>query len=306
MQQKKINLAVMGFGNVSKGAIQAIESAPDMNFLGVIEEREYWRNLYMEEAPQIRFFKSLAELKTVDVDVVILGIITGIVKEKGLEFLKMGINTVDSFDIHGQELLNLKKEFGQKAKENGAISVSAAGWDPGTDSVIRVLLEMMAPRGITDTNFGPGISLGHSAAVKYLPGVKDAISITIPKGSGLHRRQVYLELEDKTDFEKIKEKILQDPYFVNDETHIQLVDNVQGLVDMGHGVKIVRKGVAGTTHNQHFTYETRVTNPAVTGQIMVSAARASMKMDPGAYTLLEIPLIHFLAGDPDLIIKRLL
>ncbi len=304
MDSKKLNIAVMGYGNVSKGAIEAIESAPDMNFLGVIEERDYWRDLYCKEAPHVKFFKRVEDLESVDV--VVLGVITSVVKEKGLELLERGVNIVDSFDVHGDKLLQLKAAFFQKATLNNAVSISAAGWDPGTDSAIRAIMEIIAPRGITDTNFGPGISLGHTAAVRYMEGVKDAISITIPKGSGIHLRQVYVELKEGTSLEDIAPLIKQDPYFINDETHIREVDNVQDLVDMGHGVNIFRKGVAGKTHNQLLSFESRITNPAVTGQVMVSAARAATRMAPGAYTLLEIPLIHFLPGDPDTVLKRLL
>ena len=85
------------------------------------------------------------------------------------EILGLGINTVDCYDIHG-ELVNLRRELATVAKENNAVAVLAAGWDPGTDSVIRALLEAMAPKGITYTNFGPGMSMGHTTAVKALPG----------------------------------------------------------------------------------------------------------------------------------------
>ena len=47
--------------------------------------------------------------------------------------------------------------------------------------MIRCMLEFMAPRGITYTNFGPGMSMGHSVAVRSLPGVEDALSMTIPQ-----------------------------------------------------------------------------------------------------------------------------
>ena len=66
-----------------------------------------------------------------------------------------------------------------------------------------------------------------------------------------------------------------------------------------------RKGVSGQTHNQQFRYEMRINNPALTSQIMVSAARAALRQSPGAYTLLEIPIIDLLPGDRDALIRRL-
>ena len=44
--------------------------------------------------------------------------------------------------------------------------------DPGSDSVVRTLLEAIAPKGITYTNFGPGRSMGHSVAVRAIDGVR--------------------------------------------------------------------------------------------------------------------------------------
>ena len=42
-----------------------------------------------------------------------------------------------------------------------------------------------------------------------------------------------------------------------------------------------------------------VNNPALTAQMLVSAARATMKQQPGAYTLIEIPVIDLLPGEKD-------
>jgi diaminopimelate dehydrogenase len=66
---------------------------------------------------------------------------------------------------------------------------------------------------------------------------------------------------------------------------------------MSHGVMMERNGVSGTTHNQHLQFELRVNNPALTAQVMVSAARATTKQKPGCYTMIEIPAVDFLCGD---------
>ena len=83
----------------------------------------------------------------------------------------MGINTVDSFDIH-TGIADLRRSLDSVAKAHNAVSVISAGWDPGSDSVVRALLEAMVPKGITYTNFGPGMSMGHTVAVKAIEGVK--------------------------------------------------------------------------------------------------------------------------------------
>lgn len=81
---------------------------------------------------------------------------------------------------------------------------------------------------------------------------------------------------------------------------------IKNLIDMGHSVKIERKGVSSKTHNQKMEYIISITNPAATGQVMVSAAMASLKQKPGCYSLLEIPPIDFLYGNKQELLSRLI
>ncbi|MDX7019132.1 diaminopimelate dehydrogenase, partial [Klebsiella aerogenes] len=79
---------------------------------------------------------------------------------------------------------------------------------------------------ITYTNFGPGMSMGHSVAAKAIDGVRDALSMTIPLGTGVHRRMVYVELETGANFAQVEQAIKADSYFSSDEAHIKQVDSV--------------------------------------------------------------------------------
>jgi diaminopimelate dehydrogenase len=218
--------------------------------------------------------------------------------------LERGINTVDSFDIHSQ-IVQLRSALNEIARSHNAVAVIAAGWDPGSDSVVRTLLEALAPRGITYTNFGPGMSMGHTVAVKAIEGVKAALSMTIPAGTGVHRRMVYIELQDGYDFQSVAQAIKADDYFAHDETHVFQVEDVEALKDMGHGVLMERKGVSGKTQNQLFRFDMRINNPALTAQVLVAAARASMKQQPGAYTMVEIPVLDLLPGNKEAWISKL-
>ena len=151
---------------------------------------------------------------------------------------------MDSFDIHTQ-VAEQHATLGKAAAQHGAVSIMSAGWGPGSDSVVRALLEACAPKGITYTNFGPGMSMGHTVAVKAIDGVKAALSMTIPTGTGIHRRMVYIELKEGYDFDKVADAIKKDAYFVHDETHVMQVQSVDALLDMGHGVNLTRKGRFG-------------------------------------------------------------
>ena len=147
--------------------------------------------------------------------------------------------------------------------------------------------------------------MGHTVAVKSKAGVKNALSMTIPLGTGIHRRMVYVELEPGVKLEDVAKAVKEDPYFSSDETHVFQVQSVDDIKDMGHGVNMVRKGVSGTTQNQRFEFNMSINNPALTAQILVGVARASMLQRPGAYTMIEIPVIDMLHGDREDLIRHL-
>ena len=297
---KKIRAAVVGYGNIGKSVVEALQAAPDFDIAGII--RRNGAENKPAELAAYEVVKDIAELK--DVDVAIVASPTRQVEVQAKKILAMGINTVDSFDIHTQ-ITSLRRSLGETAKENGSVAIISAGWDPGSDSVVRTLLEAIAPKGITYTNFGPGRSMGHSVAVRAIDGVKDALSMTIPTGTGIHRRMVYVELEEGADFKTVEAAIKADPYFVNDETHVKQVPCVDDLNDVGHGVNLVRKGVSGTTHNQLFEFNMKINNPALTAQVMVCCARATMRQQPGCYTMIEVPVIDLLHGDREGLIAHL-
>lgn len=291
---KKVRAAIIGYGNIGQYALQALEAAPDFEVAGIV--RRAGAENCPEELKAYQVVKDIKELG--QVDVALLCTPTRSVEAYAKEILAQGINTVDSFDIHSA-IPALRQSLNQSAKENGAVAIISAGWDPGSDSIVRTMLEAVAPKGITYTNFGPGMSMGHTVAVKAIEGVKAALSMTIPTGTGIHRRMVYIEVKEGYEFDKVAAAIKADAYFVNDETHVKQVDSVDALLDMGHGVNLTRKGVSGKTQNQLFEFNMRINNPALTGQVLVCAARATMRQQPGCYTLVEVPVIDLLPGERD-------
>lgn len=292
-----IQAAVVGYGNIGHSVLEAILSTSDIQAAGIVS-----RSLTEEKVQGVPVVRDIHQLK--NVDVAILCSPSRAVPDLAAALLAEGIRTVDSYDIHAT-VFDVHERLDRIAKEHGTASIMSAGWDPGSDSMIRALLEAMAPKGITYTNFGPGMSMGHTVAVKAISGVKNALSMTIPLGTGIHRRMVYVELEDGADFELVASAIKNDEYFRHDETHVIQVSDVDALKDMGHGVDLTRKGVSGSTQNQRMGFTMSINNPALTGQILVAAARAVMKQRPGCYTMIEIAPMDLLAGDKEDLIRRL-
>ena len=157
-EMKKVRAAIVGYGNIGHYVLEALQAAPDFEIAGVV------RRAGAENKPaELNDYAVVKDIKELQgVDVAILCTPTRSVESYAKEILALGINTVDSFDIH-TGITALRRELGACAKEHGAVSIISAGWDPGSDSIVRTLLEAIAPKGITYTNFGPGMSMGHTA-----------------------------------------------------------------------------------------------------------------------------------------------
>lgn len=296
---KKTRAAIVGYGNIGKFVLEALQVAPDFEVAGIVRRDASNNPAELANYPVVTDIHQLR-----DVDVAILCTPTREVEKHAEVLLAEGINTVDSFDIH-TSIAPLRSHLGKIAREHGTVAIISAGWDPGSDSIVRTLMQAAAPKGITYTNFGPGMSMGHTVCVKSKAGVKNALSMTIPLGTGIHRRMVYVELEDGYKLEDVARAVKEDPYFASDETHVMQVASVDDVKDMGHGVHMERKGVSGKTQNQRFEFNMSINNPALTAQLLVGVARASMLQRPGAYTMIEIPVIDLLPGDREELIKHL-
>lgn len=296
--EKKIRIAVVGYGNIGKSAVKAILNAKDMELVGIIR-----RTVAPIDGLLVPVVSDVNDL-LIKPDVCVLCAPSRSVPETAKTYLSKGIATVDSFDIHSQ-IADVREKLSKIAKEFNVACVTAAGWDPGSDSIVRGLMEAMAPIGITHTNFGPGMSMGHSVAVRAIDGVKDAISMTIPMGTSIHRRMVYIEIDDGADFDVVSKNIKADPYFSHDETHVILVDDVNDVKDAGHGVDLVRLGSSSGAYNQQFGFTMRIDNPALTAQILVGCARAALRQAPGCYTTIELPVVDLLPGDREYWVKKL-
>ena len=164
-----IRVAILGYGNIGRAAEQAIKAAPDMELAGVFHHNDC--------------------LDCIQADAVLVCTPTREVQKFATVLAARGICTVDSFDIHGK-IWDLRQALDAVCAVNKSVSIVSAGWDPGSDSMVRAILQALAPKGLTYTNFGPGRSMGHTVAAKAIKGVKNALSMTIPLGTGIHRRMV--------------------------------------------------------------------------------------------------------------------
>ena len=105
---KKIRAAVVGYGNIGKFTIEALEAASDFEIAGVVR-----RNGDANKPAELAPYKVVKDIKELEnVDVAILATPTRSVEQYAKEILALGINTVDSFDIHTQ-ITSLRRTLGE-------------------------------------------------------------------------------------------------------------------------------------------------------------------------------------------------
>ena len=95
---KKIRAAVVGYGNIGRYSVEALDAAPDFEIAGIVSRHAAGNK--PAELAQYEVVDDITKLK--DVDVAILAAPTRLCPEYAEQITKLGINTVDSFDIHGQ------------------------------------------------------------------------------------------------------------------------------------------------------------------------------------------------------------
>ncbi|WP_424245583.1 diaminopimelate dehydrogenase [Elusimicrobium posterum] len=290
MKKKAI---VVGMGNTGKYTVRALKESVDFECIGIIR-----RSASNEEFEGVKQYENLESLP-VKPDVAILGIPSKMMPETAKFYLEKGICVVDSFDIHDQ-VAPVVESLDAVAKANNTSAVVSAGWDPGSDSMIRAVFKALSPRATIYTSFGPGMSMGHSVVARSIKGVADAISITLPLGMGKHKRHVYVKLDGTQTQDEVYKNMKADNYFAHDELIVEAVEDLAPYKNANHGGMIeMEEG------DIKAKFQMTVNNPQTTAYVMVACARAALRMEPGAYTVIDLPLVKLLEGERVDNIKKL-
>ena len=308
----KIQIGIIGYGNLGRGVVTALEAQEDMELKAIFSRRgpegvdDAPAGVKVEHVDQIEKYK--------DIDVMIL--CGGSAKDlpEQTPHYSQYFNTVDSFDNHAQIPEHYKK-VDQAAGENGHISVISVGWDPGLFSMNRLTAEAILPKGNTYTFWGKGLSQGHSDAVRRVEGVKDGVQYTLPDEAAMervragenpdlstgekHRRQCFVVLEEGADEKGVAEAIQTMPdYFADYETEVNFISQAELDRDhqaMPHGGKVMRSAKTGQDNLQLYEFSLSLdSNPEFTASVLVAYARAAYKMnqrgEKGARTIFDIAL----------------
>lgn len=328
--QQKIRIGIVGYGNLGKGAEQAIKQNPDMELKAVFTRRNPDSvQLKTKGVPVYRIEEASSMAAEIDVMILCGGSATDL-PVQGPEFAAM-FHTIDSFDTHAK-IPEYFASVDQAAKAAEKISIISIGWDPGLFSINRLYAEAILPEGANYTFWGKGISQGHSDAIRRVKGVKDGKQYTIPVEAAMeavrsgkmpqlttrekHIRECFVVAEDGADRKAIETEIKEMPNYFNEyDTTVHFISQEELQREhsgIPHGGFVIRSGKTGEGSKNHIIeYSIKLdSNPEFTASVLVSYARAAYRLaqrgESGAKTIFDIPPVLLSPKSAEDLIRELL
>lgn len=320
---EKIRVAIAGYGNLGRGTEYALEKAEDMTLAGIFTRRNP-ETLHPRTEVPVYSMDQAAALRD-EFDVVIL--CGGSANDLPVQTVEMAkyFNLVDSFDTHAKIPEHFQK-VDAESRQSKKISVISAGWDPGMFSLNRLYGQAVLPDGADYTFWGPGVSQGHSDAIRRIPGVVDARQYTVPVEAALeqvrsgnrpvlstrekHTRECYVVAEENADQAAIEKAIVTMPnYFADYDTTVHFISKeelAEKHAGIPHGGMVFRTGTTGRNGEHRHVIEYKLTldsNPEFTSGVLVACARAAVRMNRegvcGCKTIFDLPpaYLHPQSGD---------
>lgn len=313
-----IRILIVGYGNVGRGVRAAIEKNGDMVLSGIVSRSpERVRAEIGDAVPVMAIEPAEAWQRELRPDVAILcGGSKDDLPKQGPQLVQY-LPTVDSFDNHSR-IPAYFAAVDAAAKAAKRPAVISTGWDPGIFSLERVLANAFLP-GVRAYGFyglgeHGGLSMGHSDALRTIPGIADARQYThaIPaavdwvrggeapdfRPGEMHYRVCYVVPEPGADQELIEQEIKQMPgYFEPYETTVYFITREElneQHTGFPHDGCVVASGVTGDGNAARIEYRCSWgSNPEATANVLVAHARAAKRLADegrsGAFTILDIP-----------------
>lgn len=326
---KKIRIGIYGYGNIAKSVEKAISVSNDTVLAAVFTRRDPKELKISTPGVPVAAADRAVEFKD-KIDVMLM--CGGSATDLPIQGPAMAehFNIVDSYDTHAK-IPQYLDAVGRQAEKGKRAAVISVGWDPGLFSMMRSLFTSVLPEGKDDTFWGPGVSQGHSDAIRRVEGVADGIQYTIPiadavekvrKGSSeemtarqKHKRVCYIVAKEGADRKKITRTIKEMPnYFEPYDTEVNFITAEELKRDhkgMPHGGFVFRTGTTGEGDKHVVEFSLKLdSNPGFTGSVMVAYARAAFRLsnekDFGAKTVFDIPLSYLSPKDRKELIKEML
>jgi|GEM_PF-6320826 len=317
---KHINIAIVGNGNLGKACKQQILKRPtEFNLVGVFSRRAGDDTIPFDD---ITYFRK-------EIDVVLY---CGGSNDDAPKFVphlnKIGLSTVDSYDNHGEIANRSYQNFvATSADKSGTTAVIGAGWDPGYLSLQRIYNKAILPDAMHTTFWGGqsgGMSMGHTNAIKNIPGVLDAHQITLARPDAIddatqgklvdknnrHKRICYVVCKPENQASIERQIRNMEGYFKGQEVEIHFkspVDDAtlfsQGELVKGYEFPYAHGGqIIAVDDNAKINLQLDMkSNPLFTANAMLAFAKANYVMQAkglaGAFTIDQIPPEYLLDDD---------
>jgi len=311
----KIKIGIVGYGNIGKAVEKAVRQNADMEVAAILTRRPPEQIKPKTPGLQVDLIGNAPKYRDqIDVAVLCSGSARDL-PEQGPAMAAI-FNTVDSYDTHAKipQYFDTLDLISRKA---GKTAVISTGWDPGLFSLFRVIEESVLPVGSAYTFWGPGVSQGHSDAVRQLEGVQDARQYTIPLKAAVekvrqggepqlptrekHLRDAYVVAEEGADRERIAREIRNMPnYFADYDTKVTFISQAEmdkNHAEMPHGGFVMRNGKTAEGYRHVIEFSLKLeSNPAFTASVLLAYARAAFRMNRegnvGAKTVFDIPAAY--------------
>ena len=300
-----MRVGILGYGNLGRALVKGIENT-DHTLVAVFSRRKVY-----EEKFKILPRDELENYKD-KIDVILVATSSHSDASEDVKSLLPHFNTIDSYDNH-KKIPTYLSELNSIADKYGKVAIAAAGWDPGLLSIARVMAKIFVGAENVNTFWGAGKSLGHTAIIKSIPGVKYAAQYTVPKDQSIklskntdalladtdrHYRQCFIVTEPLADREKIESQIRgTDGYFKGYDTSVTFITESEFLLK--HNKDFHRGEVIATKikdeNKTSFDLKLEIpSNSIFTANIMISYLNAIDYLQKhtlfGAYTPLDIPI----------------
>ncbi len=328
---KKIRVAILGYGNLGRGVELALAQNSDMELVAFFTRREPSALKTLTSSVPVYNVKNILDKKD-EIDVLIIcgGSATDLPVQSP-EYAKY-FNIVDSFDTHAK----IPEHFDacdKSARDSGKVAMISVGWDPGMFSLQRLFGNCILPDGKDYTFWGKGVSQGHSDAIRRIEGVIDGKQYTIPVPGALdsvragenpiltarekHTRECFVVAAPNADKARIEREIKEMPnYFADYDTTVHFISAEELARDhagIPHGGFVMRSGVTGVNGatKQMIEYSLKLgSNPEFTASVIVCYARAVYRMNcegmRGAKTVFDIPPAYLSPKSSDELRRELL
>jgi len=320
--KERIRIAIVGYGNIGRAVDLAVGQAPDMELGAIFTRRDPSTIAPIDTATKIYPIAEVEQFVSyIDVAILCGGSATDL-PVQGPRFAAL-FNIVDSYDTH-VKIPEYFASVNEPARKAGKTAVISTGWDPGLFSLLRVIEEAVLPQGEAYTFWGPGVSQGHSDAIRRVKGVKDGRQYTVPIESAVeevrtgsqphfttrekHLRDCYVVAEDGADLKQIETDITTMPnYFADYDTKVTFVTQEEmdtTHAEMPHGGFVMRTGVTSEGRNHMIEFGLKLdSNPEFTGSVLVSYARAAYRLNRegqiGAKTVFDIGASYLSSRTPE-------